>query len=253
MTAIDRVAQTNTWSGRHPVDKLVLAGGLVLLAVALPPLPGAALVLAATLIIAVSGPRIDPADVLRLLMVPLTFILASGLVLAVSVRLTGAGPFLTVSAEGATTALAVSIRALAATAALLLLAMTTPIADLLALLRAMRVPAPLVEMVLLVYRFVSLVAAVAEGMRIAQVSRLGYAGFSHSVRSAGLLAAVLLPRSLDRAQRLQLGLEARAYQGELRFLAHARRPSLRFIAAALALQALIAAASVLAALGARMP
>jgi cobalt/nickel transport system permease protein len=43
MHLIDRVAHTNRWSARHPRDKLLLGGGLLILSVVLPPVPGAIL------------------------------------------------------------------------------------------------------------------------------------------------------------------------------------------------------------------
>ena len=66
-----------------------------------------------------------------------------------------------------------------------------------------RVPAAIVDVTLLVYRFTMVTAEVAERARISQASRMGYAGFRRSMRSAGLLAASLLPRVLDKATRME--------------------------------------------------
>ncbi|MGZ8371048.1 MAG: cobalt ECF transporter T component CbiQ [Caulobacteraceae bacterium] len=232
MTAVDRLAHRNAWSRRHPADKLVLAGGLLLLSIALPPLPGAALVLASALGAAILGARVPPADLARLMAVPAAFILSGALVLAIA-------------PAGALTAVDVSLRATAASASLLLLMTTTPISDLLGLLRAARIPAPLVDVVLLVYRFIMLVIGGAEAIRTAQTSRLGYTSLRRSIRSVGLLAAALLPRSLDRGRRLEIGLAARAYDGNLCVLGSAPPPSAAFLVTAIGLQAGLAAISIL--------
>jgi cobalt/nickel transport system permease protein len=245
MTAIDRLAHGNAWSRRHPADKMVLAGGLLLLSLALPPMPGAALVLASALAAATFGARVPAADLARLMAVPAAFILSGALVLAISLRLDGGGPMLALSPEGAVTAIDVSLRAAAATASLLLLMTTTPISDVLGLLRAARVPPPLVDVVLLVYRFIMLVIGVADAIRTAQASRLGYTSLRRSIRSAGLLAAALLPRSLDRGRRLEIGLAARAYDGTLCVLPSVPRPSKAFLLTAIGLQASVAGISVL--------
>jgi cobalt/nickel transport system permease protein len=245
MTTIDRLAHGNAWSRRHPADKMVLAGGLLLLSLALPPMPGAALVLASALGATVFGARVPAADLARLMAVPVAFILSGGLVLAISLRLDGGGPVLALSPEGTLMAVDVSLRAAAATASLLLLMTTTPIGDMLGLLRAARVPPPLVDVVLLVYRFIMLVIGAADAIRTAQASRLGYTSLRRSIRSVGLLAAALLPRALDRGRRLEIGLAARAYDGNLGVLRSAPRPSATFQLTAVGLHAGLGGISVL--------
>jgi cobalt/nickel transport system permease protein len=245
MTAVDRLAHGNAWSQRHPLDKLVLAGGLLLLSLALPPLPGAALVLASALGAAILGARVPAVDLARLMAVPAAFILSGALVLAISLRLDGDGPILTLAPDGAARAIDVSLRAAAAMASLLLLVATTPITDLLGLLRMVRIPAPLVDVVLLIYRFIMLVIGAAEAIRTAQASRLGYSGLRRGIRSAGLLIAALLPRALNRGRQMEIGLAARAYDGALCVLASSPPPSPPFMIAAIGLQAGLAGISVL--------
>lgn len=236
MHTVERLAYINRWRHRHPADKLILGGGLLVLAVALPAWPGGALVLLAAVAAALLGARLPPADYARLLAVPAGFLLSGMAVLAVSVDLSDAGPLLHLGGEGLAQALSAMLRAMAATAALLLIVLTTPFTELLALLSRLRLPAVLLELMLMIYRFSTLTIETAALGRTAQASRLGYASFGRSIRSAGLLAAGLLPRVLDRAARLQVGLDARGYTGELRVLAP-RRPHCRaFIAGSLALQ-----------------
>lgn len=243
MHLIDRVAHTNRWSGRNPRDKLLLGGGLLILSVVLPPVPGAILVLIAAVTATVAGARVPAGDYLRVLMLPAAFMISGAAVLAISLRLDGGGPAVSFSSVGATTALTVSLRALAATASLLLIILTTPVSEFLGLLRKIRVPAAIVDVTLLVYRFTMVTAEVAERARISQASRMGYTGFRRSLRSAGLLAASLLPRVLDKASRMETGLAARAYDGNLRVLSSPVAPSRRFAVASVALQGGILAVS----------
>ncbi|MGF1639638.1 MAG: cobalt ECF transporter T component CbiQ [Rhodospirillales bacterium] len=241
MHLVDRLAHGNRWADRHPAEKLALGGGLLIAAVALPAIPAAVLVLAAAALAAVAGARVPPADYLRVLAIPAGFELSGAVVLAVSVRLDGAGPAIALSPQGIETAIAVSLRALAATAASLLIVLTTPLTDLLGLLRRCRLPAAIVDVGLLVYRFTATTLEMAERARVAQASRLGYTGPRRSLQSIGLLAAALLPRCLGRAARMERGLAARAYDGDLRTLQPSRPASGRFLAAAVAVPGLIAA------------
>lgn len=240
MLRIEHLAYTSRWTRRHPAEKVVLGFGLLLLSLVLPPLPGAPLVLGAAVGAAVWGARTPAAEYARVMAPPVAFLAAGALALAVSLRLDGEGPWLSFSAAGAAVAAETSLRALAATASLLLIILTTPIAEVLGLLRRAGLPASIVDMMLLIYRFVAIALDVAATGRRAQEARLGYDGLRRSIRSTGLLAASLLPRVLDRATRMQHGLAARGYAGELRVLAPARALSVRFVALALLSQAAIA-------------
>jgi len=200
-------------------------------------------VLIAAVTATVAGARVPAGDYLRVLMLPAAFMTSGAVVLAMSVRLDGGGPAVSFSSAGAMTALTVSLRALAATASLLLIILTTPVPEFLGLLRKIRLPAAIVDVTLLVYRFTVVTIEVAERARISQASRMGYTGFRRSLRSAGLLAASLLPRVLNKASRMETGLAARAYDGDLRVLSSSVAPSRRFAVASVTLQVAILAVS----------
>lgn len=243
MPLVDRLAYTNRWRRRHPADKLALAAGLLLLSLLLPPLPAAPLIVAAAATAAVAGAGVRAADFARLLLLPAAFLASSGAVLAVGVDFAAGGPTLSVSAAGIERAVSVSLRALAATAALTLLIVTTPALDLLALMRRAGVPAALIDIAHLIYRLAAIALEIAVRSWCAQASRLGHAGLRRSVRSTGLLAATLLVRVLDHARRMEIGLAARGYDGELRTLPPAQAPSPAFIGGAVALHGALSVAA----------
>lgn len=243
MNAIDAIAHGNTWSGRHTGEKVLLGGGLLLLSLILPPWPGAVLIVCAVVLAAVLGAGIPLHDLLRVLALPLAFLLSGAAMLALSLDIGGATPGVHLSREGLERAAAVSLRALAATSATMLIVLTTPLPALIHLSRRLRLPEPLIDLAFLTYRFTGLTLAMAASGRQAQRSRLGDGGLMTSLRSTGLLAAALLPRTLARAQRLQAGLNARGYDGTLHTLAPAQALSLPFVVGAGALCAAIVAAS----------
>jgi cobalt/nickel transport system permease protein len=215
MRAIDHYAWDNRWRHRHPGEKLLLAGGLLLIANVLPPLTTAPLIILVAGLATVVGAGIPLATLLRVVAVPATFLLTSVPLLAVSVDFEQG---LALSPAGLDTALQVGARALAAVFCLTLLLLTTPVLDWAPLLRRTGVPAVIIELLLLIYRLVFVFAERATTATQAQIARQGYSTFPNSVRSLGLLAASLLQRSLAQARRLEIGLAARAYDGELRVL-----------------------------------
>ncbi|MCB1770574.1 MAG: cobalt ECF transporter T component CbiQ [Candidatus Competibacteraceae bacterium] len=217
MRAIDHHAWTNRWRDWHPVEKGLPAIGLLTLTLILPPLTTAPLVLAGVMLTTVYGAGIPWKTLLSVLAAPATFLLAGIPFLAISIDFTS-GFALTFSPEGFQLALQTMIRALAAMSCLAFLILTMPLTDGVLLLRRMGVPAGIIELILLIYRLIFVFAERALTGRQAQAGRLGYSRLDRSVRSLGLLGGNLFQRALEQARRLEMGLMARGYTGELRVL-----------------------------------
>jgi cobalt/nickel transport system permease protein len=234
MRAIDHYAWTNRWRDRHPLEKLAPAFGLLLLTLFLPPLTTGSLTLIGMALATRLGAGVPLRAFASVMAVPAAFLLTGGLFLAVSVDWMD-GLKLAFSPEGARLALETTVRALAAVSCLAFLTLTTPLSDWAPLLRRLGVPASVVELMLLMYRLIFVFAERALTGRQAQAARLGYVRFDRAVYSTGLLAGNLFQRALDRAQRLERGLAARGYTGELRVLTPERPLSWRGLLLALIL------------------
>jgi len=225
MSPVDRHAWTNRWRGHHPGEKVLFALGLLAVDIALPAASVAPPVLAAAFLATVAGAGVPVRAWLGVMAVPAGFLLAGLPALALSLNFEGP-PLVSLSPEGVHMAAMVSLRALAAVACLAFLILTTPVPDLLGLARRAGVPASLVELAYLVHRLIFVVLERADAARLAQTARLGYRDRRTAVRSVGLLAGGLFLRSLDRGRRLDIGLTARGYRGDLRVLGpgHALSP-----------------------------
>ena len=228
MPAIDRVAHLNRWRHRSLTEKATLALGMLLLAIALPPGPGAPMVAAVMIAAALAGARVPPRVWLACAAAPLGFLLVGAVSLAVQVDAGGLG----LAPGGLTAAAGLVARSFAALTCLLFLALTTPATDLIAGLRRVGLPGEIAEIALLMYRFLFLVGDTAMAMDAAQAARLGHAGARRRLRSLGLLIANLLPRALGQARRLEIGLAARGWNGEMRVLpehAEISKPALALV------------------------
>ncbi|WP_239063616.1 cobalt ECF transporter T component CbiQ, partial [Streptomyces sp. SID14436] len=224
---------------RHPVDKAVLGLGLTLLAVSLPPWPGAALVLVTALAVLLGPARVPGRRLWRAYRVPLAFCVTGALPLLVQVG--GPDGFLSPAPHGPQRAAELLLRTSAASLGVLLFAFTTPMSDLLPRLVRAGVPAPLVDVALVTYRMSFLLLNSVRRVRDAQAARLGHTTRAAAWRSLGGLGATAFVRSFDRAARLQAGLAGRGYDGTLRVLVPEARISVRFTAASLTLLAALAA------------
>jgi cobalt/nickel transport system permease protein len=236
---IDAAAHSSRWRRRHPVDKAVLGLGLTVLAISLPPWPGAALVLLTALAVLLGPAGVPGRKLWRAYRVPLGFCVTGAATLLVQVG--GPDGFLTLADEGPVRAGELLLRTSAASLGVLLFAFTTPMSDLLPRLVKAGIPAAVVDVALVTYRMSFLLLDSMRRIREAQAARLGQTTRAAAWRSLAGLGATAFVRAFDRATRLQAGLAGRGYDGTLRVLVPEARISVRFTAVSVALLATLAA------------
>ncbi|WP_432094007.1 cobalt ECF transporter T component CbiQ [Streptomyces sp. bgisy100] len=239
MLPIDAAAHSSRWRRRHPLDKAVLALGLTVSAVCLPPWPGSLLVVVAALVLLLGPAAVPPRQLWRAYRIPLGFCVTGALPLLV--RLGGPHGPLSLAPEGPAHAGQLLLRTSAASLGVLLFSFTTPLSDLLPRLVRAGVPPAVVDVALVTYRMAFLLLDTVSRVRQAQAARLGQSGRAAAWRSLAGLGATVFVRAFARAARLQTGLAGRGYDGSLRVLVADSEVSRRFVAASVALLAGIAA------------
>lgn len=128
------------------------------------------------------------------------------------------GPYyLYLSHKGFETALVILARSMATISCLYFLMFTVPLVEVLETLQTLGFPKLLTELMLLIYRFIFIFLAVVSEILIAQKSRNGYHNLPASFRSLSMLIAQLLNRTIQHYHQFSDGLNARGYNGELKF------------------------------------
>jgi len=159
---------------------------------------------------------------LRIACWPLIFLAASSLSLLISIAPADTGGPVAASWQWAPDAghriAELAARSLAALSALLFLVLATPMTDLLGVLRRLRCPTVLLDLMLLAYRMLFVLGTVIDDLRIAQRARLGDAGWRNALRANATLAASLAIQLWQRADALHLAALARNGDGPLRVL-----------------------------------
>jgi cobalt/nickel transport system permease protein len=122
---------------------------------------------------------------------------------------------LSVTAQGLATAATVGLRAVASLTVLSFLVSTTTVPQFVAALDDLRLPDPVTELLLLVYRGIQVL--VAESARLHTAARLrgGFRSRRHLFRTTKLLSASLLVSALDRATAFGTAMESRNYAGRM--------------------------------------
>ncbi|WP_415036050.1 cobalt ECF transporter T component CbiQ [Azonexus sp.] len=221
---IERLAYGSRWRQVSPAAKALFAlAALVAAYIAASPLTALCLaaILAATTCFAAG---VSGAAYARVAAPALVFLLLSVLPLLWENDPSGGWRW---SAQAQPQVVALLARAVAALAALLSLVLTTPLPDLLALLRRLRCPEALLDVMVLCYRMLFVFEQALRDTATAQRARLGYGGRSAARRALGALLANLVVQVWQRAEALHRAAQARASEGAWRFLApyyaHARR------------------------------
>jgi cobalt/nickel transport system permease protein len=121
----------------------------------------------------------------------------------------------TVYVDGVARGLEIASRILGGMSVLLFFALTTPLPELMRAARWFRCPPVLVELALIMYRYIFLLLEEGGRIRAAQKARLGFVDFRSSLRSSSNLGGMLVLRTFDRAERSFAAMRCRGYRGAL--------------------------------------
>jgi cobalt/nickel transport system permease protein len=158
----------------------------------------------------------------RLLLVPLSFAMLSAGVVAFmhgsgqtlfSVQLFGLN--LAIREEGANLAVLLIARTFGGMCSLYFIALTTPMIEIFAVLKTLHIPQSVIELSMMIYRYIFVFLDQATMIHSAQMMRLGDAGTKNSLNSFAMLCSVLFLRSWEQGERLIVAMDSRCYDGKL--------------------------------------
>ena len=189
--------------------------------------------------VTVAAGGVKPKEYFSLLGLPAVFLLLSGLTLLwdfyqelpkeAVVSLPFFGGWLAVLPATQSLAMLVLSRALGAVSCLYFLSLSTPLPELLAVLRRVHVPAIMVELAVLIYRYIFILLSTFREMKDSAASRLGYRGLKRSLRTTGLVYGSLLANSFRRAGACFDAMESRCYTGQIAFLTQKKRVTAKVV------------------------
>ena len=163
---------------------------------------------------------------IKLLMVPLAFLILGSAAVIVNISKTPLDAFafpvgdwyITGSRDSVTDGALLWAVALSAVSCLYFLSLNTTMTDILEVLRKLHVPALLIELMLLIYRFIFVLLETASAITTAQKSRLGNRDYRTKVRAFGSMCSALFIQAFRRANALYDAMESRCYDGGVRVL-----------------------------------
>ena len=161
-----------------------------------------------------------------LLTIPLIFLIMGSIAIAVDFGKIPIGKwyvdfhyfFLYITKKNLVKAASVTCKALGAVSAMYMMTISTPVSEIIVVLRKIHVPKLIIELMNMIYRFIFIMIEVQHKMHNSAESRLGYVDFKTAINSFGSTEGNLLIVSMQKANVYYDALESRGYDGELRFL-----------------------------------
>lgn len=239
MLLIDKYAYFNRLSKTHPVEKMVFSITLLIFSLAVKNILVSLITFIVMSAFTIFAAKIPFTYYVKLLLLPTMFLL-SGLVTILlsfaNVHTDAMQPiwqlqignmliFITKhSVEQATTLFFTVISSISC---LYFLTLTTPLTTIFDILRKLKIPKLLIELIELTYRFIFVFLDTSLEIFRSQHSRLGYFSLKQGITSLGLLISTLFVQVFKRAHQLTIAMHARGYQEDINFLHATYRYSTR--------------------------
>ena len=175
--------------------------------------------------------KIKISDYFRLLLIPVGFILLSGAAILVQFG-SGTGSFVSIpifsthlyiTKDSIETSLLLGIKALGAVSCLYMLVLSTPMGEILNVLRKIRVPNIVLELMHFIYRYIFILYEINHAQKDAVKARLGYCDRKTAISTFGKEMPNLLLLSMRRADLYYDALESRGYEGNCLFFEEKRK------------------------------
>lgn len=230
MLLIDKYAYFNGLKDVHPLEKMVFALSLLLFSLTVRDMAVSLITFTVMSTLIIFAAKIPLSYYLKLLLLPGFFILSGTITILFSFtsKFTSISNIwwswkignwqIFISDDSFGTAANLITVVFCSISCLYFLTLTTPITVILSVLRKLKVPLLLVDLIELTYRFIFIFLDTALAIHQSQASRLGYGSLRKGIRSLGLLISSLFLGVLQRSGQLTMAMNARGYQENLSYI-----------------------------------
>lgn len=225
MLSIDLYAYNSKINHWNPVLKIGLAMMLLFLCIASNNLYVAGLVILLSTYVTIGLGKMPAKEYALLLGIPVGFLIVGSIIIAFEVAETERGlagfwlPFgyVHVTETSLSTVFHLWGKAFGGISAMFMMSLSTPSHEIFSVLRKLKVPDLVLELMNMIYRFVFVMLDTFVRMNNSAESRMGYADWKTSLQTFGNIASNLLVVSLKKASCYYDAMESRCYDGELLF------------------------------------
>ena len=162
-------------------------------------------------------------EYLKLLSIPLIFMIMSILAIIISIStektdmltyFTVGSTYIGISKFGLMNALRILSRSIACLTCVYFLMLTTPFNQLIKVFKKLHIPDNVIEIAMLIYRFIFIFLEEVQEIYKSQEMKLGYMGMRNSYNSLGLLLNMLYKRMMKRYEDMSIALDMKLFDGK---------------------------------------
>ncbi|MDF2613080.1 MAG: cbiQ1 [Clostridia bacterium] len=223
MLIIDKIAYNNRLSQTNPYLKFGVGFALLILSVLWNNLWGLGAIILGVNSILIAVARINKKQYIKLLTIPIVFILFSLIATIFYVSKEKSDFLFSVGFSNCyigysmitlMRAIHILLRSFAALSCIYFITLTTGFNQLILVFKKLRIPKEIIEIIMLTYRFIFIFLEEVAELYIAQEMRFGYINLKTAYRSLGILVSTLFTRIVMRYQDMSIALDTKLYDGE---------------------------------------
>ncbi|WP_338450750.1 cobalt ECF transporter T component CbiQ [Niallia oryzisoli] len=230
MLLIDKYAYFNGLKRIHPIEKMFFAFSLLFFSLAVKDVIVSLATFSVMSLFILFGAKIPVNYLIKLLLLPFFFLLSGIVTILFSIadidadmpNVIWSSSFISwnlyITSDSLTSAFQLFCIAMGSISCLYFLILTTPVHDILKVLRKLKIPQLLIEIMEITYRFIFVFLETTSSIYQAQNSRLGYRTKRQWLYSISLLISALFIGVFKRAKELTNAMESRAYANEMGYM-----------------------------------
>lgn len=223
MLIIDKYAYTNSLSEKNPYIKTIFSILFLIISLIIEnPVYQIAIITAMSITI-LSTSKMGISEYLKLLSIPLIFMIMSILAIIISIStektdmltyFTIGSTYIGISKFGLSSALKILARSISCLTCVYFLILTTPFNQLIQVFKKLRIPDNVIEIAMLIYRFIFIFLEEVHEIYKSQEMKMGYMGMKNSYNSLGLLVNMLYKRMMKRYEDMSIALDMKLFDGK---------------------------------------
>ena len=224
MLIIDKYSYTNKLSNVNPMLKFIVVATCLIIATTMNNNWVNIGIFITMFGLTTLGAGIPFKSYIKILMIPVGFLLISTITIFLSVSsqdiyiysIKLGSKFIGITDESILQSVNITIRVFASLSATFFLSLTTSLNNLIVVFNKLRLPKIMIELLVLIYRFIFIFLEEANAIYIAQEIKFGYNGFKNSMRSTSLLIRSLFVRVILKQKDMVNSLDCKLYDGEFK-------------------------------------
>lgn len=224
MLLIDKYAYTNKLADYNPMTKFIFVIGALTIIIFFnnPYINMSIFIIMSFLTIFVANIPLN--KYLKIMAMPIVFLMISIISILLSISPNDififsvkiSNKYIGITRESLTESINTLSRVWASISSTFFLALTTPLNNIIKILKKLKLPNVLIELLVLIYRFIFIVLDESKDIIMAEEMKFGYNNMRNSFRSIALLIKSLFIRVLLRYEDMIISLDSKLYNGEFK-------------------------------------